>query len=80
MPTKKIAISLDERVLERLDALVEAGRFANRSRAVEHAVRQTVERADRSRLMVEVAKLDQVEEQDLAEEWMVAEDHTWPEY
>lgn len=80
MPTKKIAISIDEHVLESLDHLVEAGRFQNRSRAVEHALRETVGRADRSRLVAELAKINPEEEQELAEETLKSDADEWPEY
>ena len=38
MPTTKVAISLDEEVLERVDELVEERVFPNRSRAIQQAV------------------------------------------
>jgi len=38
MPTTKVAISLDEEVLERLDEYVEERVFPNRSRAIQQAV------------------------------------------
>ena len=80
VPTRKIAISIDEHVLEGLDHLVDEGRFQNRSRAIEHALRETVSRADRSRLVTELAKMDHDEEQELAEETIAEDKHEWPEY
>lgn len=80
MPTKKIAISIDEHVLRSLDHLVDEGRFQNRSRAIEHALRETVSRADRSRLVTELAKMDPAEEQEVAEESMAEDAGKWPEY
>jgi metal-responsive CopG/Arc/MetJ family transcriptional regulator len=80
MSKAKIAITLDERVLERLDSLVEKKIFANRSRAIEAAVEEKLERLGRIRLAEECAKLDPVAEKDLAEEGLVMEASEWPEY
>jgi Arc/MetJ-type ribon-helix-helix transcriptional regulator len=80
MPTKKIAISIDEHVLESLDHLVQEGRFQNRSRAVEPALRETVGRADRSRLVAELSKIDPKEVQDLADESLNTDVDEWPAY
>jgi metal-responsive CopG/Arc/MetJ family transcriptional regulator len=80
MSKAKIAITLDERVLERLDSLVEKKIFANRSRAIEAAVEEKLERLGRIRLAEECAKLDPVAEKELAEEGLVMEASEWPEY
>lgn len=78
MPTKKIAVSIDEYVLSRLEQLVQDGKYSNRSKAIETAVREKVARADRARLVHELAKLDSDEEQELADEMMDTDE--WPEY
>lgn len=80
MPTRKIAITIDESVLELLEQLIRDGRYPNRSRAIEQAVREKVERAERGRLVRELAKLDVSEEQLLAEEGIGTEIDDWPEY
>lgn len=80
MPTRKIAVTIDEYVLGRLEQLVHDGRYANRSKAIETAVREQVARADRSRLIRELAVLDPIEEQELAEESISADADEWPEY
>ena len=80
MPTTKVAISLDERVLERLDALVEERVFPNRSRAIQQAVEEKLARLERGRLARECAKLDPDFEVSLAEEGLSAESGDWPEY
>src|SRR5205823_9961083 len=46
MPRPKIAVSLDAATLARLDRLVARGVFANRSRAVEQAVAEKLERLE----------------------------------
>ena len=80
MAKSKIAVSLDEHTLERIDRLVEEARFPNRSRAIEAAVREKLDRLERGRLARECAKLDPAFEKELAEEGMGQELSRWPEY
>jgi Arc/MetJ-type ribon-helix-helix transcriptional regulator len=80
MKTAKIAISIDPQLLARLDQLVEQQRFPSRSCAVQEAIRDKLDRLDRSRLARECAKLDPRFEQELAEEGMVEDAAQWPEY
>lgn len=79
MPRAKIAITLDENALADIDRLVKQGVFPNRSKAIEAAVSEKLQRQHRSRLARECAKLDAKEEQSLAEEGMSGEGE-WPEY
>jgi len=80
MPAAKVAISLDEDVLARVDRLVRQRAFPNRSKAIEEAVKEKLERLDRSRLARECAKLDPVFEKALADEGLSGELAEWPEY
>jgi len=80
MGKSKVAVTLDARVLERLDALVSKKVFASRSQAVQAAVEEKLERMERSRLARECAKLDRVFEKAMAEEGLRAEGDQWPEY
>jgi Arc/MetJ-type ribon-helix-helix transcriptional regulator len=80
LPKAKIAISIDEKVLERVDGLVRDGVFGNRSQAIEAAVADKLARLGRTRLAMECAKLDQAAERDLAEEGLSEEISGWPEY
>ena len=80
MPSTKVAISLDERVLERVDELVEERVFPNRSRAIQQAVEEKLDRLERGRLARECAKLDSKFEVAMAEEGLSAEPEAWPEY
>ena len=80
MPTTKVAISLDERVLDRLDGLVKRRVFANRSKAIQKAVEEKLSRLARTRLARECAKLDPAFEKALAEEGLSEELREWPEY
>lgn len=80
MSRAKIAISLDETTLARLDRLVKQEIFPNRSRAVEVAVAEKLERIERSRLARECAKLERQFEKALAEEGLSEDAAEWPEY
>ena len=65
MAREKIAITLDENTVARL---VRQGVYPNRSRAIEHAVEEKLERLDRRRLARECEKLDVNFEEKMAEE------------
>ena len=80
MPTTKVAITLDEETLKKLDRLVGEEKFPNRSRAIQEAVEEKLSRMDRTRLMRESAKLDPDYEQKLAEEGLTEDFEAWPEY
>jgi metal-responsive CopG/Arc/MetJ family transcriptional regulator len=80
MQTAKIAITIDQGTLLRLDRLVTQKVFPSRSNAIQVAVQEKIERLDRIRLARECAKLDPREEQDLAEEGMTQELAQWPAY
>ena len=80
MATEKIAITLDEELILRLDQLVAARQFPSRSRAVQEAVREKLDRLDHSRLAKECQKLNPQFEQELAEQGMTADAESWPEY
>ena len=80
MPKTKIAIAIDPALLGRLDDLVADARFPSRSQAVEAAVRDALERLDRTRLARECARLDPSFEKALAEEGLAADAGTWPAY
>jgi len=80
MSRAKVAISLDEGMLKRVDRLVSDQVFENRSRAIEEAVEEKLIRMERSRLAQECAKLDPAFEKSLAEEGLSADVAAWPEY
>jgi len=80
MRTAKVAITLDESTLQKLDRLVKNHIFPNRSKAVQEAVSEKIERMEKKRLAQECAKLDQHFEKELAEEGMSQELNEWPEY
>lgn len=80
MGTAKVAITIDQAVLARLDRLVKRKVFPSRSRAIQEAISDKLERVERSRLARECAKLDPEFEKVLAEEGISRELQEWPEY
>ncbi len=80
MSTVKVAISIQDDLLHRIDSLVGKRVFPSRSRAIQEAVREKLERFDRGRLARECAKLDPKFEQAMAEEGISRELAEWPEY
>ena len=80
MAASKIAITIDDKTLKRLDILVKSKFFPNRSKAIQQAVSEKLMRIEKSRLAQECAKLNPEVEQALAEEGFSAELQQWPEY
>jgi metal-responsive CopG/Arc/MetJ family transcriptional regulator len=80
MATNKVAITIEEKLLKRLDRAVALRKFPNRSRAIQEAVQEKLDRLDRSRLAREAAKLDRASEQKLADEGLLGEASEWPEF
>ena len=80
MAASKIAITMDDNLLKRLDNLVKSRAFPNRSRAIQEAVREKLARIDKTRLARECSKLNPKYEQTLAEEGLAMELEEWPEY
>lgn len=80
MPKTKVAVTLDARLVGRLDRLVRQAQFPNRSQAIETALQEKLARLDRTRLARECAQLEPAEERALAEEGLGSELAGWPEY
>ena len=80
MAVSKIAITLENNIVKRLDMLVKSNFFPNRSKAIQEAVAEKLKRLEKSRLAQECAKLDPEFEQSLAEEGFISELEEWPEY
>jgi len=80
MGQTKVAITMDETLLAEVDSLVKRRVFPNRSRAIQAAVEEKLQRFRRTRLAAELVKLDVEEESALAEEGMGLESETWPQY
>ena len=80
MASAKIAITIDEKTLNRLDRLVRERVFPNRSKAIQGALEEKLEKLERNRLADECAKLDPAAEKAMAEEGMEEVLEQWPEY
>lgn len=80
MAAAKIAITLEESLLQKIDRLVRQKVYPNRSRAIQDAVAERMQRFDRNRLARECGKLDPNYEQKLADEGLGLEVDQWPEY
>jgi len=80
MAASKIAITIDDKILKRLDLLVQSNVFPNRSKAIQEAIEDKLIRLDKSRLAQECAKLDRAFEQTLSEEGLSSESEEWPQY
>lgn len=80
MGASKIAITLDNEIVKKLDMLVKSNIFPNRSKAIQAAVVEKLTRMQKSRLAQECTKLDPDFEQSLADEGFKSELEEWPEY
>ena len=80
MKVAKVSVSIEQKVLDRLDRLVQANQFANRSQAVQQSLEEKISRLDKTRLAIECAKLDPIEEQKMADIGLKSDLEEWPEY
>jgi len=80
MPNAKIAISMDDNLLKEVDLLVKEKIYPNRSKVIQEAIREKLNKISKNRLAIECSKLDNVFEQALAEEGLSKEIESWPEY
>ena len=80
MTAEKIAITIDENLVKKIDLLIKEKIFPNRSKAIQEAVREKIEKLDKNRLAIECAKLDPKFEQAMADEGLSADMELWPEY
>src|ERR1700676_2874897 len=68
MASVKVAITLEQETLRQVDSLVARRVFQNRSRAIQMALQEKIERIEGSRLAAECAKLNPKFEKSLGEE------------
>ena len=80
MSKSKIAITLDGNIVERIDYFVKQKAYLSRSQAIEEALKEKLNKLDKSRLTAELSKLDPNYERDLAEEGIEQDSTEWPEY
>ncbi len=78
MSASSVMIELEPSLLAKLDGFVEGHLFRSRSDAVAIAVREKIERLEsHDQFLMECQKLDPVEEQAIAEEWLDGERTAW---
>jgi metal-responsive CopG/Arc/MetJ family transcriptional regulator len=80
MAASKIAITIEKKTLTRLDRLVRERTFPNRSKAIQEALEEKLNKLEKDKLSIECEKLDRREEKKLAEEGFAVEKDQWPEY
>ena len=80
MSTAKVAITIEQDLLNKLDRLVKTHVFPNRSKAIQEAVSDKLDRLEHNRLAQECAKLDRNFEQAIADEGLSLESELWPKY
>jgi Arc/MetJ-type ribon-helix-helix transcriptional regulator len=80
MSKEKIAITIESKLLSRLDRLVKSKVFQNRSNAIQQAVKEKIDRLESNRLEIECLKLDVKFEQALADEGLSSDIGSWQEY
>lgn len=80
MSSAKVAITLEQELLVKLDQLVKGKQFPNRSKAIQIAVMEKLQRMEKSHLAIECSKLDPSEEQSMAEEGIQTDSASWPVY
>jgi len=80
MAVSKIAITVDEKILKKIDLMVQSRVYPNRSKAIQDAIEDKLLRLEKTRLAQECAKLDPEIEQRFAEESFPIGKNEWPEY
>jgi metal-responsive CopG/Arc/MetJ family transcriptional regulator len=76
----KVAISIEEGLLRKVDRLVKVKKFASRSQFLQSAVRDKFSQLNKTLLARECAKLDPAFEITMAEEGFLEDAKSWPEY
>jgi len=80
MSVAKIAISIDDQLLAKLDGFIALKKFKTRSQAIQIAVQNTIERLDHKRLIHACMQLDTNIERSLADEGLKKDLEEWPEF
>ena len=80
MSVAKIAVSIDDQLLAKLDSFIAEKKFKTRSQAIQTAVQDTVERLGHKRLIHACMQLDAHAERALADEGITKDLEEWPEF
>lgn len=76
----KIAITIDEEYLNKIDCLVKEHVVPSRSSIIEEAIQDKLVYFDHELLIQECQKLNKDEEQEMSEQGMNIESEEWPKY
>jgi metal-responsive CopG/Arc/MetJ family transcriptional regulator len=76
----KIAITIDQVLLELLDSLVQNNIFQNRSQAINTALKEKLSRIEKTRLELECQKLIKQEEREFADMGLEEDFREWERY
>lgn len=80
MSMAKIAVSIDNNQLKKIDFYVKKKVFKNRSQVFQQAIQQTLVHLEHDRLAKECAKLDVHFEQEMADIGLNEDLEGWPKY
>ncbi|CAA6820820.1 MAG: Unknown protein [uncultured Sulfurovum sp.] len=80
MTRAKIAITIDQVLLELLDSLVQNKTFNNRSQAINTALKEKLSRIQKTRLELECQKLVMEDERELADIGIEEDFREWDKY
>lgn len=80
MSMAKVAVSIDNKQLKRIDYYVKKKVFKNRSQAFQLSINQILKDLEQNRLAEECEKLDVHFEQDMAEIGLDEDFASWPKY
>ncbi|MCH9741244.1 MAG: ribbon-helix-helix domain-containing protein [Epsilonproteobacteria bacterium] len=80
MTRAKIAITIDQVLLELLDSLVQNKTFNNRSQAINAALEEKLSRIQKTRLELECQKLVMEDERELADIGIEEDFREWDKY
>ena len=80
MTKAKIAITIEQATLSKIDQLVASSVYKNRSQLIQESVNSILMKIEKTRLAQELSKISIEEEQALAEEGIEGDFSEWPEY
>ena len=80
MSIAKVAVSIDDKQLKKIDFYVKKQVFKSRSQAFQISISQTLEQLEHTRLARECAKLDVEVEQEMADMGLDEDLESWPKY
>ncbi|MDP1574512.1 MAG: ribbon-helix-helix domain-containing protein [Coxiellaceae bacterium] len=80
MSVAKIAISIDQLLLKKLDYWVKQEKFENRSQAIQLAIEASIVDLEQHALSCECEKLNRKEEQKIAEEGLSGDADAWEKF